>query len=211
VSAAVVDELEFGFGWLESGSFMRRCSHALAVDGRVWVIDAVADDDALERVAGLGEPAGVVQLFDRHKRDNAAVAARLGVPLHVVPRTAPEGAPFEVVPLVRNRLWREAALWFPAQRTLVVAEALGTAQFYRAPQERVGVAALLRLTPPRRLLAFEPEHLLVGHGEGVHEDVPAAIRDAVLHSRSRIGSWLWAGIRAHGPGGTHPIRRRQPS
>jgi hypothetical protein len=207
MAAVIVDELPFGVGWLESGSFMRRCSHALAVDGRVWIFDAVADEAALERVAALGEPAGVVQLLDRHNRDNAAVAERLGVSLHVVPREAPEGAPFEVVPLVRNRFWDEVALWFPELRTLLVAEALGTAQFYRAPEERVGVAPLLRLIPPRRLLGFEPEHLLVSHGEGVHEDVAEAVRDAIGHSRSRIGSWLWAGIRAHGPGGTHPIRR----
>lgn len=203
----VVDELPFGFGWLDERSFMRRCSHALAVEGRVWIFDAVADDEALERVRGLGEPAGVVQLLNRHNRDNAAIAERLGIPLHVLPQTPPAGAPFEVVPLARNRLWGEVAAWFPAQRTLVVGEAFGTAQFYRAPEERVGVAALLRLTPPRKLLAFEPEHLLVGHGAGLHEEVPAALRDAVEHSRSRIGSWLWAGIRAHGPGGTHPIRR----
>jgi hypothetical protein len=208
MAVTFVDELPAGVGWLESGSFMRRCSHALAVDGRVWIFDAVADDDALERVGALGEPAGVVQLLDRHNRDNAAVANRLGVPLYVVPAEAPEGAPFEVVPLVRNRLWHEVALWFPELRTLLVADALGTAQFYRAPEERVAVSPLLRLTPPRRLLAFEPEHLLVGHGEGVHDDATAAIRDAVDHSRSRIGSWLWAGIRAHGPGGTHPIRGR---
>jgi hypothetical protein len=191
----VVDELPFGFGWLDETSFMRRCSHALAVDGRVWLFDAVADEEALARVTGLGEPAGVVQLLNRHDRDNAALAERFGVPLHVFPEEAPEGAPFEVVPLVRNRLWGEVAAWFPEQRTLVVGEALGTARYYRAPQERVGVAGLLRLTPPRRLLAFEPEHLLVGHGNGVHQEVPAAIRDAVEHSRSRIGSWLWAGIR----------------
>jgi hypothetical protein len=204
----IVDELPFGFGWLDESSFMRRCSHALAVDGRVWIFDAVADEDALARVVRLGEPAGVVQLLNRHGRDNAAIAERLGVPLHVLPEQSPDGAPFEVVPLVGNRLWGEVAAWFPEQRTLVVGEALGTAQFYRAPEEQVGVAALLRLTPPRKLLAFEPEHLLVGHGAGLHEDVPTALRDAVEHSRSRIGSWLWAGIRAHGPGGTHPIRRR---
>lgn len=207
MSTKIVDELPFGFGWLDESSFMRRCSHALVVDGRVWIFDAFADDDALDRVAGIGEPAGVVQLLNRHNRDNAAIAARLGMPLHVLPEKPPEGAPFEIVSLVRNRLWTEVAAWFPAQRTLVVGEALGTAQYYRAPEDRVGVAALLRLTPPRTLLALEPEHLLVGHGEGVHEDVPAAIRDSVEHSRSRIGSWLWAGIRAHGPGGTHPIRR----
>ena len=201
-----MDELEFGFGWLEGGSFMRRCSHALAADGRVWVIDAVGDDDAVERVRSLGEPAGVVQLLDRHNRDNVAVAQRLGIPIHVVPQTAPEGAPFEVVPLLRNRLWREVALWFPSLRTLVVAEAVGTAQFYRAPEERVGVSPALRLFPPRRLLGFEPEHLLVGHGEGVHEDAAGALRDGIRHARGRTLSWLWAGFRAHGPGGTHKLR-----
>ncbi|HZT53010.1 MAG TPA: hypothetical protein VE995_01365 [Gaiellaceae bacterium] len=207
MSVSFVDELPFGFGWLEAGSFLRRCSHALAVEGKVWVLDAVADEAVLERISTLGEPAGVVQLLDRHNRDNAAVAARLGVPLHVVPQAPPAGAPFQVVPLLRNRLWREVALWFPEQRTLAVAEAVGTAQFYRAPGERVGVAPLLRLTPPRRLLGFEPEHLLVGHGEGLHEDVPAVLRDALEHSRARILPWLWGALRAHGPGGTHPLRR----
>jgi hypothetical protein len=203
-----VDETPFGFGWLESGTFTRRCSHAVAVDGKVWIFDAVVCEEALERVVSLGEPAGVVQLLDRHGRDNEALAARLGVPLHMVPSDPPSAAPFEVVPLLRNRLWSEVALWFPELRTLAVAEALGTAQYFRAPEETVAVHPLLRLTPPRRLLEFQPEHLLVGHGEGVHEDAEAAIRDAIEGSRSRIGSWLWAGIRAHGPGGSHPIRRR---
>ena len=208
MGAKIVDELPLGFGWLDDSAFMRRCSHANAGEGCGWVFEPVADEAALERLAGLGEPAGVVQLLNRHNRDSVAVASRFGVPLHVLPEEPPEGAPFEVVPLVRNRVWQEVAAWFPEQRTLVVGEALGTAPYYRAPQERVGVAALLRMTPPRKLLGFEPEHLLVGHGEGVHEAVAAAIRDAVDHSRSRIGSWLWAGIRAHGPRGAHPIRRR---
>jgi hypothetical protein len=204
-----VDETAFGFGWLETGSFARRCSHAVAVDGRVWILDAVADEEALERAATLGQPAGVVQLLDRHGRDNEAIAARLGVPLHVVPAEPSPDAPFEVVPLLRNRLWSEVALWFPQLRTLAVAEALGTAQYFRAPGEKIAVHPLLRLTPPRRLLDSAPEHLLVGHGEGVHENAEDAIRDAIEGSRSRIGSWLWAGIRAHGPGGGHPIRRRR--
>lgn len=206
MAVAFVDEQDFGFGWLESGSFMRRCSHALAVDGRVWILDAVADDEALERVRALGEPAAVVQLLDRHNRDNVEVARRLGVPLHVVPQTAPDEAPFEVVPLVRNRFWREIALWFPQLAALVVAEAVGTAQFLRAPEDRVGVSPPLRLLPPRRLLAYEPEHLLVGHGDGVHEDATAALRDGIEHARGRTLSWLWAGLRAHGPGGSHKLR-----
>ena len=203
MAVSIVDEQDFGFGWLEGGSFMRRCSHALAVDGRVWILDAVADDEALERVRTLGEPAAVVQLLDRHNRDNVEVAQQLGIPLHVVPAVPPKDAPFEIVPLLDNRFWREIALWFPSLRTLVVAEAVGTAQFYRAPQDRVGVSPALRLFPPRRLLAFEPEHLLAGHGEGVHEDATAALRDGIEHARSRMLPWLWAGFRAHGPGGSH--------
>jgi hypothetical protein len=200
VAASIVDELEFGFGWIApEPAFMRRCSHALAAGGGVWLIDTVADAAALERAAGLGEPAGVVQLLDRHGRDCASVAAHFGVTHHVVPATAPPGAPFEVVPVFRNRFWSEVALWFPELRTLVAADAVGTAQYYRAPQERLAVSPLLRLTPPRRLLRHGPEHVLVGHGPGVHEDATEALREAVEHARARALPWLWSGLRAHGP------------
>ena len=105
MAAAWVDESEHGFGWIApEPAFMRRCSHALAVDGRVWLIDPVWDEEALERAAALGEPAGVVQLLDRHGRDCARVAEQFGVPLHVVPAAAPAGAPFEVIPLLREPL-----------------------------------------------------------------------------------------------------------
>jgi hypothetical protein len=200
VAPRFVDELDFGFGWLSpEPAFMERCSHALVVDGNVWVLDPVWDEAVLERVEELGTPAGVVQQLDRHGRDCARVAERLRVPLHVVPERPPKGAPWEVVPLLRNRLWREAALWFPEQRALVVADALGTAQYYRGPRERLAVSPVLRVTPPRRLLRFEPEHVLVGHGAGVHEDAAVALREAVTRARVRTPAWLWAGLRAHGP------------
>ena len=208
MAARVVDELDFGLGWIApEPAFMRRCSHAVVADGRVWVLDPVWDEEALERVAALGDPGGVVQLLDRHQRDCARVAEALGVPHHAVPAEAPAGAPFEVLPLLHNRFWREVALWFPEHRTLVCADAVGTAQYYRAPQERLAVSPLLRLTPPRRLLRVEPEHVLVGHGEGVHEDAAAALRLAVTRSRSRAPAWLWAGFRAHGPFGSRLAQR----
>lgn len=195
-----VDELDFALGRVAAEPrFLQRCSHAIAAGGDVWVVDPVFDEAALARVAALGAPAGVVQLLDRHGRDCAAVAAALGVPLHVVPETAPVGAPFAVLPLLRLRRWREVALWFSEQRTLVCADALGTARYYRAPGERLAVSPLLRLTPPRRLLTVEPEHVLVGHGEGVHDGATAAVRDAVVLARRRAPAWLWAGLRAHGP------------
>lgn len=60
---------------------MQRASHALAVEGRVWLVDPVDAPELEARIRLLGEPAGVVQLLDRHGRDCAAWAARLGVPM----------------------------------------------------------------------------------------------------------------------------------
>ena len=60
----LVDESEHGFGWVQD-EWMRRTSHALAVAGRVWLIDPVDDPVLQERVRALGEPAGVLQLLDR--------------------------------------------------------------------------------------------------------------------------------------------------
>jgi hypothetical protein len=198
--ARFVDEIGFAFGWIapEPG-FMQRASHAVAAAGRVWVIDPVADESALGRARELGDPAGVVQLLDRHRRDCRAVAERLGVPHHEVPEQPPARAPFEVLPLLGRSWWHEVALWFPEQRTLVCADAVGTAQYYRAPRERLGVSPLLRLRPPRRLLAVEPDHVLVGHGEGIHEQAAAALRQAVTLARRRTPSWAWGSLRAHGP------------
>jgi hypothetical protein len=199
-----LDEAGFAVSWISpEPAFMRRTSHAVVADGRVWVIDPVLEDGVLERVRALGEPAAVVQLLDRHGRDCAEVAGLLGVPHLEVPGVAPADAPFEVLPVLDRRRWREVALWFPEHRALVCAEAVGTAQYYRAPVERLAVHPLLRLTPPRALLRFEPDHLLVGHGPGIHEDAAAALRDAIRGSRRRIAPWLWSGIRAHGPFARH--------
>ena len=170
-----------GFSWIVDEP-ATRTSHALADDGRVWLVDPVRHDDALERASALGRPAAVVQLLDRHNRDCATVAAELGVPHLVVPDAVPE-SPFETIALTRRRLWRETALWWPAARTLVVAEAIGTNPFFAATGEAAGVALLLRLRPPRAALGrFEPEHLLVGHGRGVHGPAAgAALRHALDH------------------------------
>jgi hypothetical protein len=46
---------------------------------------------------------------------------------------------------------------------------------------------MLRLTPPRaQLSGFEPSMLLVGHGTTIESEAPAALRDALDHSRSDI-------------------------
>jgi hypothetical protein len=165
---------------------MERGSHALVGDdGRVWLVDPVADDAALGRVAALGPVAGVLQLLDRHGRDGQALAARLEVPRLTVPFGGVPDAPFlQVLPVVRNRLWKEVALWWPQRRALVVAEALGTNAAFAVGDGPVGVHPLRRLLPPGVLRGLGPEHLLVGHGAPLHgAEVAGAVDHAIARSR----------------------------
>jgi hypothetical protein len=188
VSFRFVDEFEHGFGWVPAEEMLTRASHAVAVDGRVWVTDPVDGEGIDERIRALGEPAGVVQLLDRHARDSAAVAERLGVPLHVVPFDGVQGAPFEVRSIVRRKRWQEVALWFPDERILVSADALGSLSYFRARGEPFGVHPFLRLFPPKRALGgLDPTHLLFGHGEGYHgEDGGDALAEALRTARRRL-------------------------
>jgi hypothetical protein len=184
------DEEDFGFGWLIDGELMQRASHALVTGGGVWFIDPVAWPGAEERARALGEPRGVLQLLDRHNRDCAAVAARFGVPHHVVPTGKVDGAPFEFLHVSRNRFWREVALWWPERRVLACADALGTVAYFCASGERLGTHPFLRLRPPRTLRRVFPEHVLTGHGAGVHEDAAAALHEALRSSRRRLPAAL---------------------
>ena len=188
------DEFGDGFGWIVD-EFLQRCSHALVADGHVWLVDPLDTDGLDDRIFAAGAPAGVLQLIDRHGRDCASLAARLGVPHHVVPR-APL-ASFEFVPIFRGRLWREVALWWPERRVLVFADALGTAGYSRSGRERLAVHPLLRLFPPRRQLAkVEPAAILCGHGEGLFDAAGAALREAVSTSRRRIPGQVASAVRA---------------
>jgi hypothetical protein len=179
-----------GFSWIVDEP-MSRASHVLASDGRTWIVDPVDDPAVMERVAALGEPQAVLQLLDRHNRDSAAVAARLGVPRIVAPTELP-GTPFLVVGLKRRPWWKEVALWWDAERLLLVPEAVGTNRFFTADRGPAGMHLFVRPFPPRRALGrFAPEHLLVGHGEGLHG--PAAtegLRWALADSRKGLLSVL---------------------
>ena len=194
MSLELCDELEGGFGWLEPG-FMRRTSHALEVEGRVLVFDPVDAPEHDERLRGLGEPVAVVQLLDRHERDCTAVAGRLGVP-HLVMRL-PEGFEgCELLVVGERRFWREVACWCPGRSVLVVADALGTAPYFTARGERLAVHPFLRLFPPRSLRGLSPEHVLCGHGEGIHgEEASLALAEALTTARRRLGPWLAGQVR----------------
>ena len=99
-----------GFGWIVDEP-MARASHALVADGKVWLVDPLAWPAAIDHARTLGEPAGVVQLLDRHNRDCGALAEQLGIP-HVVAPDELSGSPFELVPIMRRKRWREVC-WQP--------------------------------------------------------------------------------------------------
>jgi hypothetical protein len=191
-----VDEWEGGFGW-SINEFMRRTSHALLVAGRVWLIDPVDTPELEERVRALGDPAGVLQLLDRHQRGCAVWAQRLGVP-HVRAWESGGAAPYEVLPVRRRRWWREVALWEPSSRTLVCADALGTVSYFCAPGERIGLHPLVRPFPPRALGRVAPERILCGHGSGVHDDATAALQEALRTARRRLPAVALRLIRRRG-------------
>ena len=180
--AVTYDELPFGFSWFPEEA-LTRTAHALDTGDGIWLVDPVDVPEAIERAQSLGTPAGVIPLLDRHNRDCAAIAARLGVPHLRLPDTIP-GTPFQVIRVLDVPRWHERALWWPQRRALVVAEVIGTNGVYRLGPGPAGVHPMLRAKPPGALRHFQCEHLLVGHGRGVHgAHAAAALEDAYARSR----------------------------
>jgi hypothetical protein len=212
----VVDRFDGGAGWIahpEEG--MRRASHLLvggAADGdggsdsnSIWLVDPVDASVVDDLCEEYGDVAGVVVLLDRHTRDAEAIARRHDVPVYLpgnvdadvggVPVERPTGrlgeSGFEIRTAVSWPGWSEAALY--DGETLVVADALGTADYFTAGSERLGVHPALRITPPLSLGNLSPERVLVGHGEGVMADGEVALRAALSGSRRRLPrAWLSA-------------------
>ena len=193
----ICDEMPFGFGWIApEPEFMQRASHALATEQGVYVVDPVDVPGAEQRIRDLGTPAGVIQLLDRHGRDCWRFADSLGIPLHRTPFAGIPGSPFQVIRVMETPFWKEVALWWPEHRVLVTADALGTPDYYRAPDEALAVSPALRLLPPRRLAGLDAEHILCGHGRGVHGPAArTALTDAVGRARTRTSAWAIAQVR----------------
>lgn len=181
-------------------------------DADLWLCDPVDAAGLDDLLAEYGDVAGVVLQLDRHHRDSAAIARRHDVAVHLPGplageaddldcETAPVGdeladTGFESFTIVDNRLWREAGLYHPGRGTLVVPEAVGTAELFRAGDEPLGVHPALRLLPPRRALGdFAPERILVGHGGGVFTDAAAALQGALRRSRRGARRVYWKALR----------------
>lgn len=199
-NARKIDEWDGGFGWIAyPQEEMQRASHALATDEGVWLIDPVDVPDLDDWLAEFGEVAGVVPLLERHTRDAAEVANRYDVPVYlpeplssarqeidgrveIFEGTLP-GTGYRTITLLDTPVWTEVALYDDESATLLVPESVGTAEFFRAPGERLGVHPARRLVPPTPLRGFVPERILVGHGEGITEDASGALREALSGSR----------------------------
>ncbi len=186
---------------------MERTSHALVLEsGAIWLIDPIdcrGLDAALKR---RGRVSGIVVTIDRHTRDAVAVAERHAVPIVVPDRhTARSVGPralcvedaadqldeLEIVPVAtRGRWWTEVAVWWPAHFILVVGESLGAASYFKSVlNEPVAVHPMTRLLPPRSLAQFEPDVLLVSHGDPVLRMPDLALHLALAESVSELPMW----------------------
>jgi hypothetical protein len=195
MSVKVIVPFEHGLSWVMD-EWMQRASHALLVEGKVWLIDPVDVPEAIEQARALGEIAGVIQLLDRHPRACASLAEHYGVVHHKLPNALP-GTPFQVLQVMRGKAWNERAIWWPDTGTLVVAEQVGTNDYYAlGSASPVGVHPMMRAFVKKRPGANLPvQHLLVGHGAPVHHDAATALATAYTR-RLRDLPLLPRGLRA---------------
>lgn len=200
-----IDRWEHGVGWIAyPDEQMQRASHAIEVDGDVWLVDPVDAVGIDDLFAELGDVTGVVVLLDRHSRDADVIANRHDVSVHV-PRwmsgiekkinaplerlaTELDDTGYGVHQLIDIPFWQEAVLYGEDSGVLVVPEAVGTTQYFLTGPERLGVNPVLRLFPPNKLGHLTPEKVFVSHGEGVQTDATEALHDALDGARRRTPS-----------------------
>lgn len=199
-----IDRFEGGFGWIaHPEETMERASHALTTDEGVYLVDPVDAVGLDDRVEELGEVTGVVVTNVFHRRDAATIARRHDAPVLLptwmtglsaedvdAPIERVDGiGDYEFLTVADSWLWEEAALW--DGETLYVPDVLGTADYFLAPDERLGVIYLLRLTPPRdQFSGITPERILCGHGAGIHDDASEALDTALADARTKaLGCW----------------------
>lgn len=197
-----IDRHEAGVGWIAyPDETMQRASHAVRGADGLWLLDPVdcaGLDELIDSVDA--EPAGVVVCLARHERDAASVARRQDVPVFVpewMTRVTVRGVERRTfgdrladdVRAIRVRdstvpPWQEVALLFEESGTLYVPEAVGASDYMVTGRERLGVHPMLRLFPPEVLRGLDPDRIVVGHGEGVHENAGRELTRALDGSRS---------------------------
>lgn len=192
-----------GIGWIAyPDETMERASHAIVGESGTWLIDPLGGA-GLDELLGAEPPvAGVVVCFDHHRRDAVELATAYDVAVHLPASLAYRGRrmdaptasleaftadtgwePFVIRDWIR---WHEVGLSSPDGSTVRIPEAVGTARYFRAPGEQLGVHPTARLVPPRSALAsITADRILVGHGEGVMDGGRVAITEALANARRR--------------------------
>lgn len=196
---SVVGQWDGGFSWMaHPEETMRRASHAIVVDGDLWLVDPIDADGLDDNLTDLGEVAGVVVLTNSHGRHADLLAVRHDVAIHVpacfdldthpvtgfeAPVEIIEGdlanTGFQLVWQKDSRGWKEGALYHSDRGTLVMADTLMTALF-TGKDGRLEVIPFFKRSPPRAELGnLAVERILVGHGEPVMEDAQQALLAAL--------------------------------
>jgi hypothetical protein len=180
------------FAWMLGPSDAAdRASAAVVLDAGTVLVDPVDSPELEEHLAALPAVTGIITLLDRHQRDAAELAGRLGVP-RLIPR-ALGGAGVELPgveerTVLESRRWREALLWVPDRRLLLCAEVFGTAGFDLARgNDRLGMHPVARLRPPRAPFAgVAPDAIWVGHGPPLRDGAAQALDHALRTARREL-------------------------
>lgn len=206
-----------GMSWLVTGETGRRASHAIVCENDVWLFDPLDAPGVRDRIADLGEVAGVAVLSNYHTRAAGEFAERYGVPVSVptwmnrvqerveasVVRYDDKlnGTGFSVRRSSPIPGWREGIAFRERDGTLYVPDVLGSAPVFTAGNERVGVYLLARVFPPRDVFAgVRPDRILFGHGAPIENDAMDALADALSGTRRQFPHALrangWTQLRA---------------
>lgn len=184
---------------------MDRTSHALVVDGSVWLVDPIDADGLDEMLSELGSPAGAVITFKRHQRDARLIAARLGVGVWADASLGSlgdgaqsfservPGTPLVSIPLPGRglrRWWHEGAIHWPEAGLVVVGESVGNPPYYLLDGELLGLHPLRRGQPPPELAGLDVDQVLCGHGDGVAHSASRVLSELIGNGPGRR-SWFW--------------------
>ena len=180
------------FAWLaDAGDPMTRSSCAVVVDGGCVVVDPVDVPGLDDALSAIGPVLGVVTLLDRHQRDAAALAARLGAERLLPLALGGAGLHLDGVEertVIDRRGWHESLLWLPDRRLLVCAETLATSDpFLVSAGDRLGMHPLARIQPPRRAFdGLDPLVIAVGHGPPLRDGASDALRLTLRTARRSL-------------------------
>jgi hypothetical protein len=208
VDAEFIDEWENGFGWIgKPQEGMVRTSHAFEDDG-VILVDPLDADNLDEKLECYGEVKGIIVLFDRHLRDSEKLAEKHNCPIYVPEWLEPEiesevkpieknipGTNWELIETVNTFTGREAGLYNKKTGTLIVADALGTVEFFKGRKEKLGLNPIYRLKPPKKLLNYEVDRVFCGHGKGIQQDAQETLEETLNKARRRTPSAFFRAIK----------------